>query len=113
MGCAALFFQTRPKKHNFSLKITKSDDDAEPVIIAEDVRELHLDRLDSGGPLELISNLKRTRSGRLVKPPLDNWRGQFLDAEGDNITVCPGSEKDPVRLQEEHLFYAYGVFLMC
>ena len=97
----SVHFQLQANQNNFVFKIVRSDD-SEPVVVSENVRELNIDRLDQGGPMELISSLKRTRSGRLVKPPLDTWRGQYLDVKGDCISVCPGSEKDPVSLLRDH-----------
>ncbi len=88
--------QTRRADDEFVFKVLR-DGQSEPLVLSKSVKELHLDRLDGAGPLELISALRRTRSGRLVRPPLDTWRGQYMDVDGSDITVCPGSETDLVR----------------
>lgn len=43
--------------------------------------------LTPNGEMVDLESLGRSRSGRLIKPPLQWWTGQTLELEGDTITV--------------------------
>lgn len=47
-----------------------------------------------------LENLGRSRSGRLIKPPLQWWTGQTLELDGENISVKAPTIASSLFLQQ-------------
>ncbi|XP_045167447.2 mis18-binding protein 1-like isoform X2 [Mercenaria mercenaria] len=75
---------------------TRPKDGAEPAETYKRTKTV----LTPKGEMVDLESLGRSRSGRLIKPPLQWWTGQTLELDGENVTVKAPTVASSMFLQE-------------